>query len=152
MHVYITSTENNNVPVNVLATGSVSSIDHERSDVDPSDYYYEIVFKSINYTQEIRWKYSSSSNRNSDYTMLLSLLHAAGGGSGNFSVDEVPAGTIDGVNGSFTTVETPINGSLEVFLNGQKLTNTVDFTYSGNTITMTTLPFSGDIFTINYRY
>ena len=65
---------------------------------------------------------------------------------------EVPSGTINGVNSIFTLANTPSTGSLKVYLNGFRLTNLIDFTLSGSTITMLAIPFTGDIFVCDYRF
>lgn len=70
----------------------------------------------------------------------------------NFSDQETPSGTIDGANGSFTVAHAPTVGSLKLYLNGQRLRDGTDYTYTGSNITMTTLPFSGDILLADYRY
>lgn len=79
-------------------------------------------------------------------------IGSGGGGSGNFSDGEIPSGTINGSNDTFTLANTPTVGSVKVFLNGQRLTSAVDYTVSGVTITMTTIPFPGDILLADYRY
>ena len=59
-------------------------------------------------------------------------------------VNETPSGTIDGSNTTFTLANTPVAGSVMVFLNGQLLTEggTEDYTISGSTITMASAPRS----------
>ncbi len=52
--------------------------------------------------------------------------------------DEIPSGAIDGVNVTFTLSQTPSPAaSLELYLNGLLEIQTVDYTLSGNTITIT---------------
>jgi len=62
----------------------------------------------------------------------------------NIFVQEIPTGTVDGVNTSFTTSNNPIftNAHL-LFVNGILLVQGVHYTISGNTITMTTAPATG---------
>jgi hypothetical protein len=75
-----------------------------------------------------------------------------GGGSGNFVDEEVPLGLINSINDTFTLVNTPVIGSVKIYLNGQRLTNGVDYTYVTNIITFTTIPFTGDGLIADYRY
>lgn len=63
---------------------------------------------------------------------------------------EVPSGTINGINGIFTTAYLPIINSLRLFLNGQRLKKGQDYTISTSIITMTTIPFTGDTLTVDY--
>ena len=69
-----------------------------------------------------------------------------------FYVNETPAGTIDGVNTSFTLTATPNPTiSLDVFLNGTKLTYNSDYTVSGATLTMVMVPQVDDILRVDYQ-
>ena len=71
-------------------------------------------------------------------------------GGGGFSVgalnfhlvdDETPTGTVNGVNTIFTLANIPSpTSSLKVFVNGQRVRITEDFTLSGNTITFIIAP------------
>ena len=70
----------------------------------------------------------------------------------NFVDGEVPSGTINGINSIFNLNFIPISGSLKLYLNGVRLKNTVDYSYSGNTITMTTIPFTNDLLLSDYRH
>jgi hypothetical protein len=65
---------------------------------------------------------------------------------------EVPSGTIDGSNPTFTTVYPPVAGSLHVYLNGVRIRPGTDYTVVGNTITMIMIPQPGDWFNVDYRY
>ena len=76
----------------------------------------------------------------------------AGGAGVSFSDGEVPAGLIDGLNGSFTIAHTPVTGSVHLFLNGQRLVYLVDYTITGVNISMTTIPGTGDSLISDYRY
>jgi hypothetical protein len=69
-------------------------------------------------------------------------------------VDEVPSGSINGSNVTFTLANTPISGSVQVFLNGvgQRSGAGNDYTISGATITYLTAPTSPDVITVDYRY
>jgi len=68
-----------------------------------------------------------------------------------WSMNEIPTGSINGVNMVFTLAHTPIN-QIMLYLNGQYMTPDEDYTISGVTITMTTAPIVGDKIIINYPY
>jgi hypothetical protein len=71
-----------------------------------------------------------------------------------FADAEVPAGTMDGSNATFTLVSAPSPAaSLQLFKNGTLLTVTKDYTLSGTTITFfgTAIPQSGDKVQAFYR-
>jgi hypothetical protein len=79
----------------------------------------------------------------------------------NFVDDEVPSGTIDGTNATYTLANTPNPPtSLNLFKNGQRLTEGIGFLLDDNTITYQAgyilQPASGDIpgdtHIANYRY
>ncbi len=74
-----------------------------------------------------------------------------GGGGVTFVDNLTPTGTINGSNGVFTVPNNP-GTSLHLYLNGQRLTNLVDYTISVSTITMTTIPFPGDVLICDYHY
>lgn len=76
---------------------------------------------------------------------------AGGTGTYTFIDNLTPTGTINGVNGTFTVPNNP-GTSLHLYLNGQRLINLVDYTISSTTITMTTIPFPGDVLIVDYRY
>lgn len=57
--------------------------------------------------------------------------------------EETPSGTINGVNNTFTLTAAPTE--LILLLNGLTLTQGTDYTYTGYTITMITIPQTGDI-------
>jgi hypothetical protein len=71
-------------------------------------------------------------------------LTTGGGGSTVNYIEEVPAGTIDGVNTVFTISHTPISGTLLLFYNGVKQTGGgVSYTLSGTSITFVIPPEAG---------
>jgi hypothetical protein len=76
------------------------------------------------------------------------------GSSPNFSDNEVPSGTPNGVLTTFTLAHTPVNTSLSLYLNGvlQQAGAGNDYTISTTTITMLTAPLTGDKLLANYRY
>ena len=65
-------------------------------------------------------------------------------------IREVPSGTINGSNATFTLASTPSGGSEEVFLNGLLMTKLVDYTINGRTIIMLTVPEPGDYLRVSY--
>jgi len=70
----------------------------------------------------------------------------------SFVDSEIPAGTIDGSNKVFTLANTPISGSVKVFVNGVRLkSGGEDYTISGKTITFGTAPPTGSILLSDYR-
>jgi hypothetical protein len=71
-----------------------------------------------------------------------------------FVDEETPAGTIDGVNASFTLSQTPSPAtSLAVYLNGLRLSAGVDYTATGSSISFGAgiQPQPGDILLCSYR-
>lgn len=77
----------------------------------------------------------------------------AGMTSANFVTREVPSGSINGSNVTFTLANTPTAGSEEVFLNGilQDVGAGNDYTISGGTITYLAAPLTGEKLVVNYR-
>lgn len=70
-----------------------------------------------------------------------------------FIDDETPTGTVNGVNTIFTLVaKSPEAGSLKVFVNGQRMRVTDDYTLSGKTITFVTAPPTNSIILCDYRF
>lgn len=65
---------------------------------------------------------------------------------------EIPSGTVNGTNPTFTTALTPTAGSLRVYLNGVRIRPGIDYTASGSTITMIMVPQIGDWFYVDYRF
>lgn len=73
----------------------------------------------------------------------------------NFVTREVPTGTINGSNATFTLANTPTAGTEEVYVNGvlQNVGAGNDYTISTNTITFQSgaIPQTGDTVLVNYR-
>lgn len=68
-----------------------------------------------------------------------------------FIYRETPSGSVNGSNATFTLAHTPNPAaSLCLFLNGQLLTYTEDYTLSGNTITFVVAPDTGSIIRASY--
>lgn len=67
--------------------------------------------------------------------------------------DEVPTGTINGTNTSFTLANNPDpDASLELELDGLTLVKDTHYTLSGTTVTLTSAPASGQTLFARYRY
>ena len=73
---------------------------------------------------------------------------------GTFADAEVPSGTINGVNVTFTLAHTVAPAaSLKLFKNGQELiAGGADYTLATATITMVTAPATGDVLIAFYRF
>jgi hypothetical protein len=70
---------------------------------------------------------------------------------GNIIENEVPTGDIDDLNTDFVISDTPISGSVKVYLNGVRMAETEDYTISGTTITFLIAPATDDTILIDYR-
>ena len=65
--------------------------------------------------------------------------------------NEIPAGAVNGSNATFTSLNPFLIETLEVFVNGVKLTKLQDYNTSGNsTITLYASPGINETITINY--
>ncbi len=87
---------------------------------------------------------------------IIPIGGSGGGGSGNQLVsNEVPMGTINAVNTTFSLVNTPVVGSVRLFKRGlrQYAGTGNDFTISGNIITFaaTSIPIVGDNLLADYE-
>ena len=67
-----------------------------------------------------------------------------------FMDDDTPAGTVNGTNADFRLAKDPMG--LKVYVNGQKMTVTEDYTIAGKVITFLTAPPTGSIIRCDYRY
>lgn len=65
---------------------------------------------------------------------------------------EVPGGSINGSNVTFTLANTPTSGSPHLFLNGLRLVLNTDYSISGLTITMGSAPQTADSLIVDYRH
>jgi hypothetical protein len=73
----------------------------------------------------------------------------------SFVDQETPAGTVNGVNATFTLAQAPTPASsLHLYLNGVRLRQGTDYTLSGTTITYVagSVPQTGDTHHADYRY
>ncbi len=80
-------------------------------------------------------------------------ITAPGLNNSNFVDKEIPSGSINGSNTTFTLAYTPVSGSEHVYLNGilQESGSGNDYTISGSTLTYLTAPLSGDKLRVSYR-
>ena len=80
-------------------------------------------------------------------------VNASGLTASNFVDKEIPSGSINGSNTTFTLANTPVSGSEHLYLNGilQESGSGNDYTISGVTITMATAPLSGEKLRVSYR-
>ena len=70
----------------------------------------------------------------------------------SFVENEVPSGTLDSINDTFTLANTPIAGSVKIYQNGIRLKGGgIDYNISGPTITFSTAPQAFDILLCDYR-
>lgn len=75
----------------------------------------------------------------------------------NFVTGELPSGSINGSNVTFTLASTPVSGSVALYYNGQRIRAgaTEDYTISGDTITMAFAPKGNpgqtDVLLADYR-
>ncbi len=74
------------------------------------------------------------------------------GGVGTQVNNEIPSGTINGTNVTFTLANTPIAGTLKLRLNGMWLQSGVDYTLAGTTITFINPPETGSNLYADYGY
>jgi hypothetical protein len=66
--------------------------------------------------------------------------------------DSTPTGSVDGANTNFVLSHTPSpSTSLKLYVNGQRVKLTEDFSISGTTITFVTAPPTGSIITADFR-
>lgn len=80
---------------------------------------------------------------------ILSVQAIPGGAS--FIDNEIPSGTVDGVNTVFTLANIPTTGSQHIYVNGLRQTPTVDYTISADTITFTVAPVISSNLLADYR-
>lgn len=74
------------------------------------------------------------------------------GSAADLIADEVPTGTINGSNATFTTAHNFLPASIEVSINGIAQRRGMDYTTIGtNTIHFTDSPESGDFISVDYQ-
>lgn len=80
-------------------------------------------------------------------------IASTGGGAGNsFSINEVPAGTIDDSNVTFTLANTPVAGTVAVYVNRLRLNLTSDYSITDATITLINPVGTGGSIICDYQY
>lgn len=67
--------------------------------------------------------------------------------------NEIPSGTVNGINSTFTTLFTPVSGTQRLYAGGLRQTpgSTFDYQISGNTFTFNNIPPSGTNLLIDYE-
>lgn len=86
-------------------------------------------------------------------TTAFVLANSGGLSASNFVFNEIPSGTINGSNVTFTLANTPTTGKVTLYKNGQLLAPTTDYTISGSTITYVIAPTTvggTDVLLANY--
>ena len=80
-------------------------------------------------------------------------VNSSGLTSANFVDKEIPSGSINGSNTSFSLANTPVAGSEHVYLNGvlQESGSGNDYTISAATITYLAAPLTGEKLRVSYR-
>ena len=88
----------------------------------------------------------------------LVLGGGGGGGQATFPTverriyNEIPAGSINDSNVTFTLASPPVNNSAQIYLNGLRQAITTDFTITNASITFTNAPPTGSILLADYSY
>lgn len=72
-------------------------------------------------------------------------------GTNSIISNETPSGDLDGSDTTYTLANSPATGTLKLYLNGQRLTYTTDYTLATNVITFVVAPVSGDILRADYE-
>jgi hypothetical protein len=70
--------------------------------------------------------------------------------SSNFVFNEVPSGTINSSNVTFTLANTPTTGTVQVYVGGLRQKLTTHYSISGSTITFVTAPATGTDIIVDY--
>jgi len=84
-------------------------------------------------------------------TSLTFAQFSSAGANPTFVDLETPSGTINGSNDTFALANTPVSGSVHLYLNGVLQEATGDYSLSGSTITFVTAPESGSKLRASYR-
>jgi len=101
---------------------------------------------------------SSATGNPGDCVLVDGNSGPCGGGGGvlpQYSDNEKPSGTINGVNTIFTLMAAPApTTSLHLFVNGLLMDPVLDYVANGSTITfvLASTPQTGDVLLANYRY
>lgn len=102
----------------------------------------------------VRTAFINAAGVQSDWTVAGPITGTGGSLAFDYADDEVPTGAIDGANQTFTLLNAPIPPeSLKLFYNEGRLVPGVDFTLTGNTITLTAyVPSGTDYLRADYRF
>ena len=153
--------ENSEVDINDLVKKTLERISKPKDGKDAKIDINDIVNKVVSKIKSLKDDNRVSYNNLKDVPQIYRKDTALGGMSNttiandlglNFVDDEIPSGTLNGTNKDFTIKETPINGSLKVYRDGQRLKVTEDYTLSGKTISLIFAPVSDQILLVDYRY
>ena len=153
--------ENSEVDINDLVKKTLERISKPKDGKDAKIDINDIVNKVVSKIKSLKDDNRVSYNNLKDVPQIYRKDTALGGMSNttiandlglNFVDDEIPSGTLNGTNKDFTIKETPINGSLKVYRDGQRLKITEDYTLSGKTISLIFAPVSDQILLVDYRY
>jgi hypothetical protein len=92
----------------------------------------------------------------SDDSISTTIMNngASGGGSSSLTLNEAPTGAVNGINDTFTLSSAPSpSTSLLLFVNGQLITQNIDYTLSSVTITFvaSVIPMIGDSLLATYQ-
>jgi hypothetical protein len=101
------------------------------------------------------WLSTADAGGTLNTTAITFINPISGGGlsASNFVTKEIPSGSINSANVTFTLANTPTAGTEEVFLNGvlQESGAGNDYTITGAVITYLTAPLTGEKLRVNYR-
>lgn len=102
--------------------------------------------------QSITFKYKLSNHTwySISTNLALGLLDTRYLGTSNFVFNEVPSGTINSSNVTFTLANAPMSGTVRGYENGLRLKPTTDYSISGSTITFVSAPTTGDLLLFDY--
>ena len=75
----------------------------------------------------------------------------AGLATSSFVDNEIPSGSINGINGLFDLAFTPIAGSLKLYRNGVRQEVTTTYSITGSQISFLVAPETGDTLRADYR-
>lgn len=122
-------------------------------------YLYGSVISPQNMYNQINWIFVGCSvtavNNNSTQQVDVTVTVTGGGGSANFIDQEIPSGTVNGINASFGLTHAPTPAkSLMLFVNGANQFQGSDYTLSTTAITFnaSAIPGSGSLLQAWYRY
>lgn len=125
--------------------------------VPPATAYQTILISGSPLAQRLTLNFTGSGVSCADNagSLRTDCIISGGGGGGDWSNEEGPAGQIDGANVTFTLAYVPSPAaSLRLVLNGLTLRSGAgnDFTLAGNTITFSYAPTAGSNLICWYEY